>query len=98
MMLRKRNIRDSDRIIARFESELKAGKNPSVKAYNRHYHGLADRTLNALVVRRALADYKEEVKLPEGFSGRQEKLLQGLIGKNEPGRSVTAQDKSSRLK
>ena len=76
-------MKDSDRIIAEFESELKAGKNPSVKEYNRRYKGLDDSTLSALVMLQALYDYKDKMKLPDGFEEEQKKLVRELIKKSE---------------
>jgi len=75
-------MKDSDRIIAEFESELKAGKNPSVKEYNRRYKGLDDKTLGALITLQALYDYKDAMKLPAGFAEEQNKLVQQLIKKH----------------
>lgn len=76
-------MKDSDRIIAEFESELKAGKKPSVKEYSRRYKKLDDSTLGALIMLQALYDYKDKMKLPEGFAEKQDKLVQQLIKKSK---------------
>lgn len=78
-------MKESDRIITEFESELKAGKNPSVREYSRRYK-LDDATLRALVMLQALYDYKDEMKLPAGFKEKQDKLVQELIKKSRQGK------------
>ena len=77
-------MKESDRIIAEFESALKAGKNPSVREYNRRYKGLDDSILSHLITLQALYDYKEQMKLPEGFEAKQNKLVQELIKGKRP--------------
>jgi hypothetical protein len=72
----------SDRIIAEFESELKAGKNPSLKKFVKRYKDMDKDTLYGLIVLRALYDYKEEMKLPPGFKEQQRKFVQDLIKRN----------------
>lgn len=76
-------MENSKRIIAEFESELKAGKNPSVREYNRRYKGLDENTLYTLILLQALYDYKEEMTPPEDFDEKQNKLIRQLIKKRE---------------
>jgi hypothetical protein len=75
-------MKDTGRIIALFEAELKAGNNPSLKEYNRRYNGLDDDTLGTMIVLRALYDNKENMKLPEGFKEKQRKFVQDMIKRN----------------
>lgn len=82
LLMRIEFMKNSDRIIAEFEAELKAGKNPSVRGYIRQYK-LDDDTLRALVVLQALYAHKEQMKLPDGFAARQDKLVRELIKKSE---------------
>jgi len=68
-----------DEIIARFEAELRDGKNPAVREYIKHYGKLTEETLGALVMVQALYDSRKDMELPAGFAEEQMKLARTLV-------------------
>ena len=71
-----------DEIIARFEAELRDGKNPTVREYIKHYGKLTEETLGALVMVQALYDSRKDMELPAGFAEEQMKLARALIARD----------------
>jgi len=85
-----------DEIIARFEAELRDGKNPTVREYIKHYGKLTEETLGALIMVQALYDSRPDMELPAGFAEEQMKLARTLIARDM--KSVQNPDQESNVR
>ncbi|MFH1227261.1 MAG: S24 family peptidase [Planctomycetota bacterium] len=72
-------MKKEDKIIAEFEADLKAGKNPSAKDYLKRYGKLSDGTLGTLVMLGALYADRDKMRIPKSVQDKQMKLAQDLI-------------------
>ncbi|MBI4712434.1 MAG: helix-turn-helix transcriptional regulator [Planctomycetes bacterium] len=70
----------TDQIINEFEAELKAGKKPRIRDFQKRYGNRIDpATMGTLFMIQALYDNKDSMKLPEGFAEKQRQLAQSLV-------------------